>query len=341
MRLLSKRILLILMTIIYLFCFDQYHTFGQGNPDEMTNADIPSTWARQEVEKAAEYNLVTPNILGKYKEKITREEFCELAVNLYKAMNDNPQIQVQEDPFQDTDNISVLEAYKLGIVCGKAPGLFKPSEFLTREETSVMFYRILQITETKSDLHADNNSSFIDFHVIAPWAKEAVILLNSEGIIQGVGANKFDPNGHLTREAAIALIKRMYEKYKLNLNEKLSKLNKILQQQLGKPYRYGSAGPNSFDCSGLVYYVYGKLGFSLPRTADAQSKVGTYVSKEELRYGDLVFFARDGINVNHAGIYIGSGNFIHAPQTGEVVKATTLETGYYARTFKNGRRLIE
>ncbi|WP_455542420.1 C40 family peptidase, partial [Intestinibacter sp.] len=85
---------------------------------------------------------------------------------------------------------------------------------------------------------------------------------------------------------------------------------------LGKPYVWGAQGPNSFDCSGFTYYVFkNKAGVVLPRTSSVQSNYGTYVSKSNLRAGDLVFFDTNGANngaVSHVGIYIGNGQMIHA-----------------------------
>jgi len=72
-----------------------------------------------------------------------------------------------------------------------------------------------------------------------------------------------------------------------------------------------------------------------------QATAGTYVSREDLRYGDLVFFARDGKNINHVGIYVGNGEFVHAPQTGDVVKKSTLLSGYYNRCYYTARRVIQ
>ena len=87
-------------------------------------------------------------------------------------------------------------------------------------------------------------------------------------------------------------------------------------RQLGKPYRWGAAGPNSFDCSGLMMWVWGKAGVSLPHSSRAQYGYGRHVSKSELIPGDLVFY---GHPIHHVGIYVGNGQYIAAPQTGDVV----------------------
>ena len=91
-------------------------------------------------------------------------------------------------------------------------------------------------------------------------------------------------------------------------------------QHLGKPYVWGATGPNSFDCSGLVCYVYAQLGVRLPRVTFAQVLIGKGVSPGELAPGDLVFFRLH----KHVGIYLGGGWYVHAPQTGDVVKVSPL-----------------
>jgi peptidoglycan DL-endopeptidase CwlO len=94
----------------------------------------------------------------------------------------------------------------------------------------------------------------------------------------------------------------------------------LAMQELGKPYVWGAAGPSSFDCSGLVMYVYAQVGVSLPHNAAAMYSYGSPVSYGDLQAGDLVFFS----GLGHMGIYIGGGQFIHAPHTGDVVKISNM-----------------
>jgi cell wall-associated NlpC family hydrolase len=110
----------------------------------------------------------------------------------------------------------------------------------------------------------------------------------------------------------------------------------LAKQQQGIPYRYGGSTPRGFDCSGLVYYVYGKLGLSLPRTAASQYDRTARVGRTELKPGDLVFFY--GGNLMHVGIYVGDGWFLHAPETGKPVAGAWLNAGYWNDNYYGAGR---
>jgi cell wall-associated NlpC family hydrolase len=109
----------------------------------------------------------------------------------------------------------------------------------------------------------------------------------------------------------------------------------IAMQYLGVPYVWGGASPSGFDCSGLIMYAYAQVGVSLPHHAASQYGMGTAVSRDQLEAGDLVFFN----GLGHAGIYIGGGQFIHAPHSGDVVKISSLSDSWYARTWVGARRI--
>lgn len=109
------------------------------------------------------------------------------------------------------------------------------------------------------------------------------------------------------------------------------------QAMLGRPYRYGGSSPaRGFDCSGLVYYAYRKAGIELPRSTGAQLAKLRPVRPEALRPGDVLFF-RIGGKPSHVGIYIGGGEFIHAPSSGKRVSRARLEDPYWrARLVRAG-----
>jgi cell wall-associated NlpC family hydrolase len=109
---------------------------------------------------------------------------------------------------------------------------------------------------------------------------------------------------------------------------------RIARRLLGVPYRWGGASPSTgFDCSGLVQYVYGKLGFHLPHYTIGQFRYGRRVHRRRLRPGDLLFFA----GLSHVGLYVGRGRFIDAPHSGAVVRVNSLATS--ASSFVGARRL--
>jgi cell wall-associated NlpC family hydrolase len=114
-----------------------------------------------------------------------------------------------------------------------------------------------------------------------------------------------------------------------------SRVVAIAEQYLGRPYVWGAAGPFAFDCSGLVTYVFEQVGILLPHFAAAQWNYGTYVSREQLEPGDLVFFE----NLGHVGIYLGNDDYIQAPQPGDVVKITPLSEPWSAANYYGAKRI--
>ncbi|GIU86412.1 MAG: hypothetical protein KatS3mg009_0927 [Acidimicrobiia bacterium] len=103
--------------------------------------------------------------------------------------------------------------------------------------------------------------------------------------------------------------------------------------QLGKPYEYAAAGPDSFDCSGLTMFAWAAAGVSLPHSSRAQYSALPKVSRDQLAPGDLVFY---GSPIHHVGIYIGGGRYVHAPQTGDVVKISSIYRSDWAGAARPG-----
>lgn len=336
-------------TIISLGILTGVSSFAQQD----INLNGASNWAKTEISKANEYNLLTEEIKSKYTTYITREEFCELTVKLYRSLSGKQVPEVNSNPFTDTQNQSVIIANKLGIVNGVGHQKFAPHNTATREEVVVMLYRTLKAAKPDNNYAKSNEYIFNDQYRISGWALNEVLHLTKTGVISGFENNMFIPDRYTSREEAIALVKRMYERFDGqyiasndipsrgdNRSNLIGQLKTLIPQEMGKPYQWGATGPNSYDCSGLVYTLYSKIGISLPRVSRDQATAGIYVSKDNLEYGDLVFFAANGKTVNHVGIYVGNGEFVHAPSTGNVVKKSTLKSGYYYNTYFTARRVI-
>ena len=110
---------------------------------------------------------------------------------------------------------------------------------------------------------------------------------------------------------------------------------RIANDLTGTPYSWGGESPSSgFDCSGLVRYVYGRLGIELPHHAASQWSLGRPVSPGHLRAGDLVFFS----GLGHVGIYAGHGKFIHSPRSGESVRWQSLSSRM--SSYEGARRVV-
>ncbi len=127
----------------------------------------------------------------------------------------------------------------------------------------------------------------------------------------------------------------------------VNKVIALAKAQSGKPYVYGTTGPNSFDCSGFTYYVFkNAAGVTLKRTSESQGYDSSYTkisAISDLKVGDLVFFntnSDDADLCDHVGIYLGSGSFIHASSAGGKVITSSLNSGYYNRTYSWGRRVL-
>jgi cell wall-associated NlpC family hydrolase len=111
----------------------------------------------------------------------------------------------------------------------------------------------------------------------------------------------------------------------------------IAMQQVGVPYRYGGQTPSGFDCSGLVHYSYGRAGKSIPRTTSRLWSGTQAVQHGEIQVGDLLFFSIEG-KMSHVGLYLGDGQFVHAPSTGRTVSVESLSSPFYRDAFLRAGR---
>ncbi len=165
---------------------------------------------------------------------------------------------------------------------------------------------------------------------------KALVRFNSHKVVK-VNAKKAH---HFTLNDIVFNNNRTYNG---KISPTAKRIIEIAKQKLGKRYVWGATGQhNTFDCSGLTSYVCKLNGIKIPRRAIQQSKYGKPVKRSELQPGDLIFFDtskhRKGY-VNHVGIYIGNGKFIHASSAKKKVIITNLSKPFYSQRFKGARRV--
>ncbi len=125
-----------------------------------------------------------------------------------------------------------------------------------------------------------------------------------------------------------------------SVDSKAEAASRVARSMVGQPYRYGGQSPGGFDCSGLVWYSYKKVGVKTARTTKELRKQAQKIPRKELRSGDLVFF-KGWVRTGHVGMYIGDGRFVHAPSSGKNVKIDRLDTGYWDDHFKSAGRILD
>ena len=183
-----------------------------------------STWAENEVNNAINNDIVPSFLQMKYKDNITREEFCKLVIKMLttklntsidKYISDE-NIIINENRFTDTTDENILLTEKLGIVNGYENNLFKPDSNITRQEAAV----ILNNLSKYMNITVNNNKNlFSDDNKIGAWAKSSVYNINSISdkngnfVMSGVGNNNFNPQGFYTREQAILTVYRLYNSW--------------------------------------------------------------------------------------------------------------------------------
>lgn len=187
----------------------EYLLDSNGNEREQANyCYVPSTWAENIVEQAEKDGLRlsyhTP-----YRLNIHRDEFCKLAWQTIQTVNPNINLPEPAQPFSDCDEDIVRQIASLGIVTGYEDGTFQPTRELSRQEAAVILQRLYTVLYGKIEvspmLYADNGS-------IGAWAKDSVYAMRQTGIMQGVGANRFDPKNGYTCEQSIITMLRMAQK---------------------------------------------------------------------------------------------------------------------------------
>lgn len=174
-----------------------------------------SSWAIPELNKAAEYGLITNRIKSNMSANITREEFAEVAVRLYEIYT-GKEAEAGNQSFTDTSNPEILKAANLNITTGIGGGKFGPNQLVTREQIATFIIRTLKAMRPDEDYSPSTGSVFTDDNLIDSWAREGVYYCSKIGIIKGIqdpatGSFRFDPDGNSTREMAVIICTRAFE----------------------------------------------------------------------------------------------------------------------------------
>ena len=176
--------------------------------------DVPSEWAVEEVQKAREYGLIPAGMYHSFIDNVSRLEFCRLVMALYTKITGIPEKTDLQSVFIDTYNMSIINAYELGIVKGVGGGYFLPGTSITRQEIAVMLFNAITAINSASGKDILGNFSaaqvFLDRDQTAEWAVEAINTLRSNDIMLGDGRNRFNPLDNTTKEMAFILVNRIY-----------------------------------------------------------------------------------------------------------------------------------
>ena len=191
------------------------------------NINEISDWAVNDVERGKEVGIVPESLQSAYRMKITRKEFCQLAISTYISKEGYEVDLNEESPFNDIDDPYVTAAYNLNIVAGTGQGRFSPDNNITRQEAAVMLNNLAKLLNVKQ---SENVNAFVDESYFAQWAKEAIYSVagmksGDTYVMAGTGEGKFSPWMNYTREQAIVTMVRLYdcdESEEIQSSEKLT-----------------------------------------------------------------------------------------------------------------------
>lgn len=185
---------------------------GSAQPQQPAGPQV-SDWAKDQVARAKASGLVPDGLGDDYRVNATRAQFAAIAVQLYLAKTGygEPYVEDMESPFTDTNDPAVLQASVLNLVNGMGDGTFAPNALVTREQAAVM---LSQVHLRTGGSVGGGEPAFADKDNISSWAKYYVSFMNDNGIISGVGDNRFDPQGNASIEQALSISLRMLENLK-------------------------------------------------------------------------------------------------------------------------------
>ncbi len=322
-----------------------------------------ASWAEKPVRAMDELGLIPNEVKATPMDgNLSRQNLCKVIMLAYKQLTgvSDGDLGTPENPFTDTDDLDVRNAYRLGIVSGKGDGKFCPDDPVSRQDFFVMSINFLNaIGYPYTDDDTADLSQFVDADEVASYALPATRLIVSIKAVSGNSDGELNPRDYVVCQEALAIFYKIHtfvttwvapeeqpDERPEEDQELAQQVVDFALQFLGYPYVYAGRHPDEgFDCSGFVYYVYKQFGYTLNPGATTQWNAlsDVVIPRESLQPGDLVFFSGNGdvSGMEHVGLYIGNGQMIHAstPSTGVII--TDLSEPYYVRKFLGGKRVIE
>lgn len=348
----------------YHYMCDWMKSFAEGSMEDQIYSQGYSgisSWAVMEVSEMQELGMIPSCLDGcNMSLAITRAQMCAIALCAFNRLSGEAYAATGAQHFSDTDDEAVNAAFELGIVNGDGDGTFRPDSPLSREEFFQIMSNFMQVfSYSRKDAPSISLSFYADGGRVSSWARPATRLMIYIGAVRGDG-KRLNPQSETSIEEAIAVFLRCY-KYTVSWREtypdgeeiapELSirdDITTFARSHEGCAYTYGGVGPDAFDCSGFVLYVYKHFGYSFSRGAQEQYRDGRALTMEQLRPGDLVFFSSysdidysNFRNITHVGLYLGDGAFIHASNPTRGVVIDSLWSGYYYQHFFGGCCILD
>lgn len=323
-----------------------------------TNADlVPAVpadqWSAPEVRAMEE---LVPSMIRNASASVplTRQNLCSLVMDSYRSLTGLTEDDLGQPVrvFTDTDDTDVLNACHLDLIQGKTPGIFAPGGIVSRQDfwtTSVNLLKLVGYPCT-DDIDVDL-SVYEDSDDIIDYAVQSVQVLLSIEAITAEEGSALDPTGTITTGEAEEILQQIAVCFTA-WQEETAKAQRYLGEDVvefalnyvGCRYVRGGQGPNKFDCSGFVYYVYKNFGYSLkPGARNQWSELDGTIKEADLLPGDLVFFSNNGRSsgIFHVGIYIGDDQFVHAANSRKGLIVTDMDDDWYSRRYLGAKRAIE
>ena len=282
---------------------------------------------------------------------LTRQDLCGMSMNVYKSLTEQTDEDLAQPDvrFLDTDDTDVLNACELKLVSTGTNGIFEPEEALTRQD---FYTSAVQLLDTLGYSYIDDAqmdlTAYADSDELMAYAVKPTQVLLEIGAIEG--SDLLLPTQQITAEEAVVIMDRVMNFFADWESNPVPPATRMRQNvvntalsKVGCRYVYGAQGPNKFDCSGLVYWVYKQYGYDLqPGARNQWSTLSKSVNKEDLLPGDLVFFSNNGkaSGIFHVGMYIGDGQFVHAANSKKGVIVSNLDGEWYANRYLGAKRAI-